>query len=240
MSPTPHSLDRQTSQSADVAVGQTVHDLRRRWKPHKERLQQLQPDHATSIRIHRACSWLQRVEETAAGKDLDLAFVSQWVAFNALYGQWDAAKRQTAPDRESWRQFLDRILKLDVDQRVTGVLQEHKRLVMSLLEDAYLSNHFWREPARQAAVRGQGVKFRAATWYLEGRWTMILDEVLDRIYLLRCQLMHGAATYGGKLNRTALKRGSIMLGHLLPALVTVIADHGADEDWGKLCYPPLK
>ena len=39
--------------------------------------------------------------------------------------------------------------------------------------------------------------------------------------------------------RTALKRCSIMLGHLLPALVTVIADHGADEDWGELCYPPL-
>jgi len=29
-----------------------------------------------------------------------------------------------------------------------------------------------------------------------------------------------------------------MLGHLLPALLLVIIDHGYEEDWGPLCYPP--
>jgi hypothetical protein len=29
-----------------------------------------------------------------------------------------------------------------------------------------------------------------------------------------------------------------MLGHLLPAMLQVWIDHGADEDWGPLCYPP--
>ena len=30
-----------------------------------------------------------------------------------------------------------------------------------------------------------------------------------------------------------------MLGHLIEAVVMVVADHGADEDWGTMCYPPL-
>lgn len=216
----------------------SVHALRRRWKPHKERLQQQQSDQPTSIRIHRACSWLQRAENNS--DDLDGTLISQWIAFNALYGQWDSAKRQTLPDRESWRGFLDRILKLDSSQQLVSVLQEHKPLVMSLLEDRYLSNYFWREPSRRRAGPDKGIAYRAGAWYIEGRWTMILDEVLDRVYLVRCQLVHGAATDGGRLNRTALKRCSMMLGRLLPAVVTVIADHGADEDWGELCYPPLR
>ena len=42
----------------NVAAILTVHDLRRRWKPHKERLAALGGEQATSIRFHRACSWM--------------------------------------------------------------------------------------------------------------------------------------------------------------------------------------
>jgi hypothetical protein len=46
------------------------------------------------------------------------------------------------------------------------------------------------------------------------------------------QLIHGASTFGGKLNRTAPRRSTQMLGHLLPAVLLVIIDQGADVDWG--------
>lgn len=68
---------------------------------------------------------------------------------------------------------------------------------------------------------------------------MVLDEVLERVYLMRCQLVHGAATYGGKLNRTSLRRCVMMMQRLLPTLLLVWIDHGADEDWGPMCYPPM-
>ncbi len=48
-----------------------------------------------------------------------------------------------------------------------------------------------------------------------------------------------AATYGGKLNRTSLKHCVTIMQRLLPALLSVWIDHGADEDWGPMCYPPL-
>ena len=70
----------------DLAWCATVRQLRRRWKPHKERLAAQREDHATLIRFHRACSWLDRIEKMEE-VDADLALVAQWIAFNALYGQ---------------------------------------------------------------------------------------------------------------------------------------------------------
>jgi hypothetical protein len=69
---------------------------------------------------------------------------------------------------------------------------------------------------------------------------MILDRLIGRIYLLRCQLFHGAATYNSSLNRTATRRCSQMLDHLLRAFLLVWINHGDDEDWGCMCYPPLR
>ncbi len=149
-------------------------------------------------------------------------------------------KREPKPDRESWRAFVDRILKLDSDGHVAGALQEHKRLVISLLDDEYLSNFFWQEPSAIRAKQSRKAAYNAQTWYIEQRWTMVLDEILDRVYVMRCQLVHGAATYGGKLNRTSLKRCVVMMQRLLPAMLVVWIDQGADEDWGPMCYPPMR
>ena len=222
-----------------TAQGPTVHALRRRWKPTKERLNAAVPSHPTSIRIHRALSWLQRVEQIEEGTDLDLVLVCQWIAFNSLYGQWDETRREPRADRDCSRRFLDRILELDPDGQVEEILIEHKRLVMSLLDDEYLSSFFWQEPSARRAGQSKKAKYDARTWYLEKRWPMVLDRLIERVYLMRCQLIHGAATFGSRLNRTSLRRCATMLGHLLPAVLLVMIDRGADESWGPMCYPPL-
>lgn len=224
---------------SEVAIIQTVRDLRHRWKPHKERLAASGGEQPTAIRFHRACSWMARVEQMPEGQDHDLGLVSLWIAFNALYGQWDSCKREPRPDRESWRSFLDHILKLDQDGHVPSCLKEHKRLVIALLDDEYLSGYFWKEPCDERGKKARRAAYSAQTWYIEERWTAVLDETLERIHLMRCQLVHGGATYGGKLNRTSLKRCVMMMQRLLPAMLLVWIDQGADEDWGPMCYPPL-
>ncbi len=216
----------------------TVRTLRRRWKPHKERLLALGNEQPTSIRFHRACSWIVRVEKDGVD-DHDTGLVSLWIAFNALYGQWDEQKREPKPDRECWRGFVDSVLRLDESDYLADLLTEHKRLVMSLLEDEYLSGYFWEEPCAKRAGQSKKAMYDARTWYLEKRWTLILERVLERVYLMRCQLVHGAATHGSKLNRTSLRRCVMMMQRLLPAFLMVWIDHGSDEDWGAMCYPPL-
>lgn len=217
----------------------SVRELRRRWKPHKDRHNGCEPGQSTLIRFHRACSWVSRVETMAEEDDADLALVSLWIAFNSLYGQWDRERREPAPDRGCWRAFVDRILVLDTNKHTIGTLQEHKRLVMSLLEDDCLSTTYWRDPSKRRDGHARRMKSTAQSWYLAEQWTMVLDELLDRIYLMRCQLVHGAATYGGKLNRTSLRHCVCMLQHLMSTFLLVWIEFGADQNWGPMCYPPL-
>jgi len=53
---------------------------------------------------------------------------------------------------------------------------------------------------------------------------------------MRRQLVHGVATYSGKLNRTSLRRCVMMMQRLLPALLMVWIDHGADEDCSQALF----
>lgn len=212
----------------------TVRDLRRRWKPSKLRLAEARNDHPTSIRIHRACSWLQRTELIEDGEDLDIVLLCRWIAFNSLYGQWDSNRREPLLDRECWSSFLDRILALDQDERIKDILIEHKRLVMAIFDDEHLVRRYWKDPSPKQAANAKKTKFDARTWYLQENWAIILDRMIDRIHLMRCQLAHGAATYGSRMNRTSLRRVSLMLSHMLTAVMLVIIDHGSDEDWGTI------
>lgn len=222
-----------------TAAPPTVRELRRRWKPHKERLGRLQSDHPSAVRFHRACSWLQQAEGLQAAEQPDFVLLCQWIALNALYGQWDPDRAEPVPDRGSWQAFVGRMLELDSSGHLVSLLQEHKRLVLSIIEDAYLNRHYWQDPTPRSANRARNGRHQAQAWYVERRWRVVIEGVLDRVYLLRCQLTHGAATHGSRLNRTALKRCVTMMSLLLPAFLQVWIEHGADEDWGPMCYPPL-
>jgi len=226
------------AQSIGDSAANSVRSLRRRWKPHKERLQALQSSHPTIVRFHRACSWLAATEERDS-EQLDELLILRWIAFNSLYGQWDVQQQQPRPDRECWREFVDRIWKLDQTGKLTELLREHKPLVLTLLDDAYLSQYFWQEPTEKRKKTSRNKKSHGQSWYVEKRWLKLLDEVLNRIYTLRCQIIHGAATHNSQLNRRTLRHGNLMLTHLLTAQLEILIDCGADEDWGEMCYPPL-
>ena len=221
--------------------GSMVHALHRHWKPTKQGDAAGPDAEPIRIRIHRCLSWMQRVEDIGASeeKSLDAAIIFQWVALNSLYGRWNPQERCPIDDRTSLDDLLDRLFAADTDGLIAGVLTEHRRLVNSILKDEYLSRYFWQEPTDERARKSRKVMFDARTWYVQGRHRQILDRVLERIYLARCQLVHGAATHGGNKNRSALRRCSTMLGHLLPVMLLVIMDQAWREDWGDLCYPPM-
>lgn len=238
--PTPESLN--------------VISIRSRWKPTKERLVREGAHEGVRIRIHRACSWMQRVEEleraqvagatpqpgAVPGPSHDDQLILRWIAFNSLYGYWDDERRIPAADTESVLDFTRKLLALDHDERIGAVLDAERDLVMSIIEDGYVDKYFWKDPGEDALRKAGRAIFKTQGWYAEGRVSLILNQVLQRIYLLRCQLVHGAASRNGKLNRESVQRCSTLLGHLLPAFLLVIVDHGWAEDWGPLCYPPVR
>lgn len=219
-------------------VDDPVRSLRRRWKPTKERLAQC-GDHPSNVRFHRACSWLQRSLAAWEQDDYDAALVFAWTCLNALYGRWDRATNQPEKDRDGYDRFFDRLRQIDHGDRLVSVLQEEKPLVLSIVEDAYLNRHFWNDPDSDRGRRPDRVAFKVRSAYYEGAWTQVLAAVLDRIYLLRCQVVHGAATSGSRLNRDGLRRCARLLHLLSQAALEVFIDGGVGEDWGELCYPPM-
>jgi hypothetical protein len=147
----------------------TARELRRRWKPKKEALLKASEDHATCIRLHRALSWLARCEKDADA-DPDLTLLCLWIAFNGLYGQWDDARREPQPDRQSWRGFIDRILAIDAGKHLSAMLTSERDLVMNILNDEYLSDFFWEEPGDIRASKSKKARFDARTWYVDCKW----------------------------------------------------------------------
>jgi hypothetical protein len=194
------------------------------------------------VRVHRCLSWMAEVERLLAehGESaIDTALVHRWVAFNAIYGVWDPAVQQPIGDRECIEGFCTKVREVDSERLIESVLRAKRRQAMDIFRDAYLTSHFWREPTKARANRPARDAELAKNWYAANQLDRVLQRLLERIYFLRCQLVHGAASYGGKLNRTAVRRCTVMLGHLLEAFVLVMIDHGWDEDWGALSYPPL-
>jgi len=218
----------------------TIPELRERWLPHKERLNATGSGHPTAVRFHRACSWLEEAERYQTDDQTDHALIFRWTAFNALYGQWNLDRHEPLSDRQSWQVFLTRMRELDTTGRIVSLLNEHRGLVQAILGNPYLNDYFWQDPCcEKAGKTGRGGRNKAAGWYAQKDWSIILEKVVDRIYLLRCQLVHGAATLRSGLNREAVRHSATMTGMLLSTFLLVWIDHGADEDWGIMCYPPV-
>ena len=232
--------DHEADQFAEPTAGMTVRDLRRRWKPIKEGPAAVEQHPPICIRLHRCWSWLQRVEELSeAGIAADDAsLIYGWIALNSLYGRWDEQNREPMSDQRTLDAFTSRVLEADRDGRIGGLLEDQRDLVRSIVGDGYLSKYFWRDPSEDELRRAKGQARKLGSLYFEKRYAMILDEVLNRVYLARCQLVHGAATYNGGLNREAVGKTADFLGRFLRAASLVIIEHAWQEDWGGLCYPP--
>ena len=91
--------------------------------------------------------------------------------------------------------------------------------------------------ATRYAVSHRGHYYRAMTIYIEKRWLGLLTMALDRVYVLRGQIVHGAATRGSKLNRAVLRQCSQVLEGLLPPTLNLAIEHGAHDDWPPLRHP---
>jgi hypothetical protein len=217
----------------------TVRDLRRRWKPSKERLRDEMLQEPLRIRMHRAFSWMDRVERMGPDAEPDDLLLFRWIALNSLYATWDEETRRPGGDREDLRNFLTRIEMFDRDHRLATMLGTHWKLLVKIIEDPYLTRLFWEispdEGVRTALELGR----RAAIWGDQGRVGRIMGELLDRIYFLRCQIMHGAATHGSGRNRRSVERCAEMLEHVLREMTLVMIDHGPGHDWGPAPYPPV-
>ena len=194
------------------------------------------------FRLHRALSWLRCASEQT--DNIDLRFVGLWVAFNACYANGEDAHKELG-EREAFRTFIEKLVQHDSSRRIYNLLWEKfSGPVKSLIENRYVFQPFW-EGQRTLAQNGSDAqwlqrfekhKTNALKYLAHQRVALLLAEVLDRLYVLRNQLMHGGATWQSKINRAQVLDGCNMLAMLMPILIDVMLD-AKDEDWGAIYYP---
>jgi len=169
----------------------------------------------------------------------DLAFITHWIAFNALYAA-DSDSTTPAAERARFRFFIRKLESHDEENRIYSILWEkfsgHLRILIS---NPYLFKYFWdyhRGLAPEWERSFQRANEAAMRYLSEQKVADFMEIILDRLYILRNQLFHGGSTFRSSVNRESVKTGHQVLQMLLPAFVDIIMKH-PDEDWGEIHYP---
>lgn len=193
---------------------------------------------ALSLRVHRALSWLDRAEREV--EDHDTRFILLWIGFNSAYAS-DIGEDYVA-EQSRFRAFFRTLADLDADGDIHAVLwSRFSNEVRTLLVNPYVFPAFWRHHNGQpdhADWREQLEAQRKEIFASLGAKDTgkVLGLVFERLYVLRNQLVHGGATWNGKVNRAQVRDGAALLGRLLPAFIDILMSH-PDRDWGRPFYP---
>lgn len=188
-----------------------------------------------SIRVWRGLSWLERSEKT---DDLEGRLISLWIAFNAIYGYLEDDGRD-ARDHASWQTFLARLVQKDSDDALGKIIRDHQADILKLIDNKFLFRPFWLDHAGADEKQRQVVR-RCLTHYNDGCTLAILQELFERLYVLRMQVFHGAATSGSRLNRLTLEQSTCVLAVPVPEMLRIMVAAGPAEDWGEVCFPPVE
>ena len=198
-------------------------------------------DAALSLRVHRAISWIRGAERAAADGDDDGAFISYWIAFNAAYVQRPQLQQQFQ-DKDLFRLYFERIVRLDRKGVVyDAVWGQFGGPIRTLLDNQFVYQPYWRWRHGEDGYRNWREHFarhRRDVNRALGRQdtAAVLKTLFDRLYVLRNQLIHGGATWGGELNRGQVRDGAKIMAALVPHFVDLMMDNPI-EDWGDPPYP---
>jgi hypothetical protein len=192
-----------------------------------------------AVRLHRAISWLKCAEEVK--DNLDIQYISLWIGFNACYAN-NLSKGELLTERESFSEFVKKLVKHDTEMRFFHLLwNQFSGPVRLLIENKYVFKPFWD------FQRGE-IKYWEKSYHKSVEDSMkylskqqvepLLEVVLDRLYTLRNQLMHGGATFKSDVNRSQVKDGNNMLKLLVPLVIEIMLLH-PEENWGEIYYPVI-
>lgn len=220
--------------------------LRAEWKAAVER--HGIADTPTAIRMHRVCKWLGEGQALQEAGRADMAFVAFWIAFNALYAQWEEGGGEQN-EMGRMKACVVRLLRLDGEEFLYGWIISCRRDIEAIYDDPFLSHYFWQKvmqtPPRlevdwQAIAPTFSRGSEAQRLRQTGQLQRITEGFLGRAYVLRNQLVHGGATPGSKVNREQVDRMTPVMGRFIEASIQAVI-HANDqfEDWGRLPYPPL-
>jgi hypothetical protein len=206
-------------------------DLKRKLKQHKD-----SPE-ALAVRLHRAISWLKCAEENTANNDMQ--FISLWVSYNACYAIDDKSELDLT-ERKQFNDFISKLVFYDHENRFFTLLwNKFSGPVRLIIENQFIYKPFWE------AQRGKSVDWKklfdqsnknANRFLSKNEVGKLIELVLDRLYTLRNQIIHGGATYKSKVNRAQVRDACNILKMLIPIIIDIMIEN-RKENWGEIYYP---
>ncbi len=194
------------------------------------------------LRVHRCLSWLKKADKSHA--DLDIRFISLWIAFNAAYAK-DYANNENAFDRLGFRNFIGVITRQAHDEAKELVWKKYPNSVRLLMDNQYVFQPFWQYQNGLITEDVWLLKFKeskqkAHQSLANQDMESVLFIVFERLYTLRNQIFHGGSSYNSSVNREQLKDACNLLADCLYLFVSVMIDHADLSEWGKPFYPYIE
>jgi hypothetical protein len=194
-------------------------------------------------RMRRAKSWLKNAEKNGL-EDVE-SFLSYWIAFNAAYGR--------LPDKETgeWKVFVNFIKTIiggDANGRIRNVLIKEMKAIKILINNKYIYEPFWQSVRSNSSNnwRDKFERQNKKVWkdWGSGNAVGMLTTILNRLYTLRNQVVHGGVTFEGGLGQAQLRSGKKIMELLVPLIVKImeqsIEDNPDVEFWGAVAYPQVE
>jgi hypothetical protein len=132
------------------------------------------------------------------------------------------------------------LVKLDTEKRFYSLLwNQFSGPVRLLINNQYVFKPFWDFQRGEIKdwKKQFDQSFEESMKYLSAQKVVdLLEVVLDRLYTLRNQLVHGGATYKSEVNRSQVIDGKNILSMLVPLIIEIMMDNEY-EDWGEIYYP---
>ena len=190
-----------------------------------------------NLRIQRSLSWFKKA--LALHDDLDMQFIMEWVAFNALYAREQAANQE----QQTLRLFLSSMYHKDADQKIFRILWEKKQpTIRLLLSNPYLDQSFWdwrNQKISEATWRSAFDKEQQQLQQILQNHDSVslLVSLFSRLATLHQQLSQGGATYNSALNRKQLANACSVLSVLVPSFIQILLENVENIEFSKPFYP---
>ena len=213
------------------------------------------------LHLRRSISWLERAQQMEKNKkdtDKDLApqFIFLWIAFNALYGRdphrfLRGGKRRSPhirrrteqrAEKKEFETYFYNLLnsgndaKYLIDNIINSNISEE---IISLSDNIFVGENFWNSKMDIDQERTWESDDSLQEPLSKYKRNVILCHVFQRLYVLRNQLMHGASTWDGEINKKQLIDGAIILHCLIPFFIDIMLKTPEYEWnlWGRVWYP---
>lgn len=199
--------------------------------------QKLQHSDAFNLKIQRSLSWLKQA--VLLDNDLDLKFISLWVAFNALY----AADVKPEQEAQSLQQFLSSIFQLDSEHRIQHIVWEKLNpAITGLLDNQYAYQCYWdfqnKKMSLEVCKAQLAQEMQKLSHALQHKHTAeLLAMLFNALRTLSRQLLHGGSSYQSGLNREQLHQACQILSAVLPAFLYIALENAPSLDLGSPFYP---